>query len=95
MNKYLVHKSHEPSLIAAFKDSKFRPEVEPITTSDMMSTGGTIHESRFKLTCTTKTGNFMRVLLYIPGSSLEDQHSLSEEDRAALTLWLSQVRSVE
>ena len=91
MSTYLLHKSHEPALVALFKDSKFRPEVEAITNSDMMSTAGTIYESRFKLTFTTKSGPYIKLLMYIPGCSLQEQYQLSDTDKGHVAQWLNDI----
>ena len=92
---YLMYKSHEPSLIKAFESSKFLPEIDVITYSDMIATGGTIHTSRVKLSFTAKTGNFTRHYMYIPGSLLTEQHYLSDDEKAALEMWLNSIHLAE
>ena len=88
---YLTYKSHEPSLIKAFESSKFAPEVDVITYSDMIATGSTIHSSRVKLSFTVKTGRFTRHYMYIPGSVITEQYYLSEDEQSAVTLWLNSI----
>lgn len=86
---FLLYKSCEPALIKAFAASKFRPEVDAITYSDMIATGGEMHTSRVKLTFTAKTGNYTKHYMYIPGSFASEQKYLSEEEQTAVDLWLA------
>jgi hypothetical protein len=88
---YSFYTSHEPALIAAFQGSRYAPRVEAVTASDMISTGGEIYASRIKLSFTSKTGPFLRFNMYIPGSSVSELLHCSEEERAAVTAWLSRV----
>ena len=88
---YLLYKSHEPALVAAFSRSVYRPEVEPITHSDMITTGGTMYIARIKISFTLKKGNYTKFFMYIPGSSVEEQHHLNDDDREAVAVWLNTV----
>jgi len=88
---YLLYKSHEPALIAAFKDSMYYPQVEAFTYSDMVSTGGGLYTSRIKLSFTAKTGPFVRFYMYIPGSLISEVLHLTEDERAAVTMWINSV----
>lgn len=92
---YDLYKSSEPALIQAFAASKFRPEVDPITHSDMIATGGEMYTSRVKLTFTTKTGGYMKYYMYIPGSLLSEQKYLSEQDHTVIDLWLNSIDLVK
>jgi hypothetical protein len=92
---YLSYKSCEPALLKAFETSKLRPEVDVITFSDMIATGGEMHSSRLKLSFTTKTGNFIRYYMYIPGSLLAEQHYLSDEEKSAVDLWLKSIDLIQ
>jgi hypothetical protein len=94
-NAYLFYKSYEPSLVKAFEQSNFLPEVHPITHSDMIATGGSIHTSRIKLSFTAKTGPFIRMYIYIPGSNITEQHNLSENEQSAIELWLNSIHVTE
>jgi hypothetical protein len=89
-NPYMAH---EQSLVDAFKDSNFAPEVLPITHSDMIATGGAAHPSRVKLSFLAKKGAFLRYYMYIPGSLASEQHHLNDEEKAALTQWLDSVEA--
>lgn len=92
---YLAYKSSEPALIKAFEGSAFRPEVDMITYSDMIATGGEMYTSRVKLSFTAKTGNYTRHYIYIPGSLVSDQKYLSQEEQSALDLWIKSVDLVK
>jgi len=88
---YLLYKSHEPALMRAFYSSVYEPSVEPITHSDMITTGGGIYNSRIKLSFTAKTGPFLRFYMYIPGSVISELLHLSEEEKTAVSMWLNAV----
>lgn len=92
---YLVYKSHEPALIEAFKDTAWRPEIEPITHSDMITTGGTMYNSRLKISFLRKTGTFMRFFIYVPGSSISEQYNLTEDEQGRMAQWLNSVHLIE
>ena len=87
-NTFLFYKSHEPSLLKAFEKSRFLPEVLSITQSDMIATGCAVYESRIKLSFTARSGQFLRIYIYIPGSVITEQHHLTRDEKAALQLWL-------
>jgi hypothetical protein len=88
---YAFYKSHEPALIDAFQGSRYSPQVEGITPSDMISTGGEIYASKLKLSFTAKTGLFLRFYMYIPGSSTSELLHCSKEEQAAVAAWLKNV----
>ena len=91
----LTYKMHEPALLNAFEKSKFRPEVDVVTYSDMIATGGVMYSSRVKLSFTTKSDPFMRCYMYIPGSLISEQHYLSEDEKAAVEMWINSVHLAE
>jgi hypothetical protein len=88
---YLVYKSSEPALVQAFaaSGSAFYPQVDDITYSDMIATGGEMYSSRVKLSFTAKTGNFTRYSMYVPGSLLSEQKYLNSAEQSAVELWLA------
>lgn len=94
-NAYLMYKSYEPGLVAAFSGSVYKPEVEPITHSDMIATGATMYNSRVKISFLLKKGNYTKFFMYIPGSSLEEQNHLSNDEKEAVALWLNSVHMNE
>jgi hypothetical protein len=87
-NAFLLYKFHEPALVKAFEQSKFLPEVHPITHSDMIATGGTMHSSRVKVSFTARSGPFVRAYIYIPGSLIAEQAHLTDDEKAAVEQWL-------
>jgi hypothetical protein len=92
---YLLYKSHEPALIKAFDASNLYPEVDSITHSDMIATGGTIHSSRVKISFTAKKGLFIRYYMYIPGSDVSKQNYLSKDEKAVVQAWLDTIHNSE
>ena len=92
---YLIYKSAEPALVKAFEASAFRPEVDAITYSDMIATGGEMYSSRVKLTFTAKAGNYTKHYMYIPGSLVSEQKYLTKEEQSAIDLWLNSLDLVK
>ena len=92
---YLLYKSYEPALIEAFKDTQWLPEIEPITHSDMLTTGGTMYSSRVKISFLRRTGEFMRFFLYIPGSRISEQLNLTQDEQGLVVQWLNSIDLME
>jgi hypothetical protein len=90
---YLLYKSHEPALMNAFQGSLYTPQVEAVTYSDMVSTGGGLYSSRVKLSFTAKRGPYVRFYMYIPGSLVSELLHLTEEERAAVAAWIQSVET--
>jgi hypothetical protein len=87
----IPYKSHEPALIEAFKNTQWQPEIEPITHSDMITTGGTMYRSQIKISFLRKTGTFMRFFIYIPGSTMSEQLNLTKNEQELVAQWLNSV----
>jgi hypothetical protein len=87
--QFLVYKAREGALKQAFQKFRFEPRVEEITPSDMINTGGSVYASQIKISFTRKVGNYLRIFMYIPGSSVTEQHHLNDEEKAALEQWLN------
>ena len=94
-NMYLLYKSHEPSLVKAFEESGFLPEIDSVTHSDIISNGSDTYTSRVKISFTKKSGTFMRAYMYIPGSILSKQAYLSDSEKTAVEAWLQSVERAE
>lgn len=86
--QYLNYKAREAALKEAFQSFSFEPCVEEITPSDMINTGGSVYASQIKISLTKKVGNYMRIFIYIPGSTVAEQHNLTDAEKAALEKWL-------
>jgi len=89
--QYLTYKAYEESLVEAFNASEFRPEVEAISHSDMITTGGTVYGSQFKISFTTKTGAYKKFSVYIPESGAAAQVPLSLSEQTVMNKWLNSV----
>jgi hypothetical protein len=92
---YLLYKSHEPTLVKAFEESGFLPEIDSVTHSDIISNGSDTYTSRVKISFTKKSGTFMRAYMYIPGSMLSKQAYLSDSEKTAVEFWLQSVKDSE
>ena len=86
---YLKYKAREAALKEAFSTFSFEPRIEDITHSDMINTGGSMYESQIKISFTRKKGGYLRIFMYVPGSTVEEQHHLNDAEKAALTEWLA------
>lgn len=86
---YLIYKAREGALKQAFNSFNFEPHVEEITASDMINTGGSVYASQIKISFTRKVGAYMRFFMYIPDSTVAEQHHLNDAEKAALEKWLN------
>jgi hypothetical protein len=87
---YEVCKAAEPALIAAFAKSNFRPAVEEVTHSDLY-TGGMMYPACCKVTFTAKKGPYVKTFMYLPLSTVGEQHYLSQDEKTVLEAWIKSV----